>query len=110
MQKMTRLLTFKSGTDTTQVPIEVAWPTQIQSSWSCEWKIHWPDRARSNSAKGADAIQALINAFQMIGSEIYNSPEHRSGRLSWHDGWAGYGFPVPSTIRDLLKNDDKQFL
>lgn len=55
-------------------------------------------------------MQALVHALQMIGVEIYNSPEHRSGNLVWSDDWAGYGFPVMNTLRDLLKADDARYL
>jgi hypothetical protein len=54
--------------------------------------------------------QALLNALQMVGTEIYCSEEHRSGKLSWDDNWSGYGFPVPGNIRDLLAGNDKQYL
>jgi hypothetical protein len=60
--------------------------------------------------RGTDAIQALLNALQMVGTEIYCSEEHRSGKLSWDDNWSGYGFPVPGNIRDLLAGSDKKYL
>jgi hypothetical protein len=63
---------------------------------------------RTNSGRGTDTIQALLNALQMVGTEIYCSEEHRSGKLSWDDNWSGYGFPVPGNIRDLLAGNDKK--
>jgi len=46
----------------------------------------------------------------MIGSEIYTSDYHKSGHLSSHESWRGYGFPVPQNLRDLLIGDDAKYL
>jgi hypothetical protein len=77
------------------VPVRVFWPIEDKGGWDCRWEIVWPDRQRTNSGRGSDAIQALLNALQMVGTEIYCSEEHRSGKLSWNDNWSGYGFPGP---------------
>jgi len=110
MRKLSRTLNLNNGGQTLSVPIDVSWPAEAKNSWSCDWEIRWPDRVRSGTSHGVDAIQTLVNALQMIGTEIHNSTEHQSGRLWWHKELAGYGFPVPSTIRDLLKEDDRRFL
>jgi hypothetical protein len=83
---------------------------QQDECWLCRWEIDWPDRQRTNSGRGTDAIQALVNALQMVGTEIYCSEEHRSGKLIWHDDWSGYGLPVPGNLRDALAADDKKYL
>ncbi len=59
---------------------------------------------------GSDAVQALLIALQMIGSEIYASAHHAAGRLVWLEPGHGYGFPVSNNVRDLLIGDDKTFL
>jgi hypothetical protein len=45
----------------------------------------------------------------MVGSEIYSSGEHKSGKLSWARKWIGYGFPVPHNIRNILIGNDKTY-
>jgi hypothetical protein len=51
-------------------------------------------------------MQALTIALQMVGAEIYASPYHQSGKLFWERAGGGYGFPVVSSLRDLLVGDD----
>lgn len=110
MNAISRVLKLSGSDRDLEVPIRIFWPVEDKAAWSCRWEIEWPDRKRSGAARGVDAIQALINALQMIGSELYCSKEHKSGRLSWAKKWTGYGFPVPSNVRDLLIGDDKTSL
>ena len=107
---MERVLKLKSSEGFVDVVVEVFWPEQHEQSWFSDWKIVWPDRDRSGSAGGVDAIQALLCAFNIIGTEIYCSAEHQAGLLCWGDDSAGYGFPVPHGIRDLLIGDDAKYL
>jgi len=51
-------------------------------------------------------VQAVLLTMQKIGTEIYMSEYHKSGRLLWTAPGRGYGFPVPSNLRDLLIGDD----
>jgi hypothetical protein len=44
--------------------------------------------------------------MEAIGTDIYTSDYHRSGRLRWLEYGDGYGFPVPKTIRHLLIGGD----
>jgi len=60
-------------------------------------------------ASGIDSVQALVMALFMIGSEIYTSGYHKAGQLKFESPGSGYGFPVPVTLRDLLKGGDKAF-
>jgi hypothetical protein len=62
------------------------------------------------AAIGIDAIQAFELALRMIGTNLYTSDLHRSGRLMWLQPGQGYGFPVPNTLRDLLVGEDKLYL
>jgi hypothetical protein len=110
MNAITRVLKMKNCGPKQEITVRVSWPIEDKSAWSCEWEIQWPNRKRANSARGIDGIQAITNALQMIGSEIYCSEEHKAGGLSWSEKWIGYGFPVPSNIRNLLVGNDKEFL
>jgi hypothetical protein len=40
---------------------------------------------------------------------LYASDYHENGQLMWTDEGLGYGFPVASTLRDLLVGDDARF-
>lgn len=106
MNAISRTLKLENDGKAVDIPVQVFWPVKDGAAWSCRWEIQWPGRTRSNAARGTDGVQALFNALQMIGSELYGSDAHKSGRLSWENGWAGYGFPVPNNIRDMLMEDD----
>lgn len=110
MDAISRVLRLSDRGKRLEIPIRVSWPVDEGSAWSCRWEIQWPGQTRSNAARGVDAIEALIHALQMIGAELYCSEMHKSGRLSWTEGWVGYGFPVSPIIRDLLVGDDKHSL
>jgi hypothetical protein len=109
-EAVTRILKLSSNDILVDVAVSVSWPVLDQQAWRCRWEINWPDRTRSNVGCGIDAMQALIVALQMIGSEIYCSHEHQSGRLAWTEDTTGYGFPVPNGIRDLLIGDDAKYI
>jgi hypothetical protein len=110
MNVLTRSLKMNVRGAAVDVPVRIFWPTEDKGGWDCRWEIVWTDRQRTNSGRGSDAIQALLNALQMVGTEIYCSEEHRSGKLSWDDNWSGYGFPVLGNVRDLLAGSDKKYL
>jgi hypothetical protein len=110
MDILRRTLKLRKHDTVRDVSIRISWPMNDEKAWNCHWEIDWPDRQRSNSGHGVDAIQALVHAFQMIGAELYCSDEHRSGELLWNDSWHGYGFPIPAGIRDLLVGDDAKYL
>lgn len=105
-----RPLRLQIADEVVDVPVRIFSPIDTGSSWECRWEIHWPDRVRSSAAGGADAIQALVCALQIVGAELYTSDEHKAGRLMWSEPGKGYGFPVGQIIRDLLEGDDARFL
>ena len=45
----------------------------------------------------------------MIGADLYSSSYHRSGKLMFDASGGGYGFPVVTTMRDLLQGDDAKY-
>lgn len=96
----------KDGAETA-VGIRIDRPERQDQAWVCRYEIDWPEGPRTFHAVGRDAVQALVLALQMIGAEIYTSAHHREGRLRAYDDEAGYGFPVPAPLRDLLVGADK---
>jgi hypothetical protein len=106
----TRTLKLRASTNETDVSIAVLEPEVLaDGSWRCRYSIGWPDGIWESHAGGIDSMQALFGAMKMIGSEIYTSEYHKSGNLYMDQRGAGYGFPVPRTLRDLLIGDDKKF-
>ncbi len=106
----TRRLVSRDGGKHVEIPIHIHAPERFSSEWRCSFEIEWPDGHVKRWGAGSDAVQALIIALQMIGSEIYTSRLHESGRLIWLAPNDGYGFPVANIVRDLLVGDDKKFL
>lgn len=107
----TRILKLKQETIEKSIEIRLFAPVKSKSgNWSCRYEIGWPEKVRVMNAGGADSMQALLSAMQMIGGELYASAYHKSDRLYWDELGRGYGFPVPGNIRDLLQGDDKRFL
>lgn len=87
------------------IPVRVLMPVQEDIDWSCAFSIGWPDRILERNA-----IQSLELALRMIGTELYASEYHKTGRLIWLKPGAGYGFPVPNIIRDTLIGEDRDYL
>jgi hypothetical protein len=103
-----RNLKFETESGEKDIPIKIYLPIQQNDdSWQCEYEIGWPAEVRKSKAFGIDSIQALSLAMQKIGSEIYTSDAHRSGKLMWLKRKDGYGFPLPSGIRDLYEGADR---
>ncbi len=109
MPTMTRTLRL-TDEPATSIPVRVFMPVLDEIDWSCAFSIGWPDRALERKIFGIDAIQSLDLALRMIGTELYASEYHKVGRLMWLKPGAGYGFPVPNTIRDMLVGEDRDYL
>jgi Domain of unknown function (DUF6968) len=105
----TRTLRLHRKSGDVRVPVRLYKPEQADGSWSCRYEIDWPDRPHSMTARGVDAMQAILLALEMIGATIYSSNYHKDGDLEFENPGQGYGFPVPTTLRDLLEGDDKKF-
>jgi uncharacterized protein DUF6968 len=110
MMIASRVLKLNSPDGDVEVPVRIFLPeANTEGSFDCVYQIGWPDGQRTMTASGIDSVQALINALQMIGSEIYTSNFHKSGDLYLDQPGQGYGFPVPNSIRHLLTGDDTRF-
>ncbi len=101
-----RVLTYAVPGNACDVMISLCAPVRGEREWSCAYEIVWPGEPRRGFGYGVDGAQALLLALQAIGTEIYTSNHHRSGWLYWEQPGQGYGFPVPSAIRDLLVGED----
>jgi hypothetical protein len=105
-----RSLNLRTKDGNVQIPVRLFSPEQgAGGSWNCRYEIDWPDGKWAMEAGGFDALQAILMAFYMIGSEIYTSNYHKAGQLSFQEPGNGYGFPVPAPLRDLLQGSDKEF-
>ena len=104
----TRVLELRHPDKNIQIPIRIFAPQQETVDWSCRFEVDWPDGTLTVPTRGFDAVQALYIALQLIGSMIYTSDHHASGKLMWLEPGKGYGFPVTNNLRDLLVGDDKR--
>ena len=82
-KSLQRTLRLRNGTGFEDVVVSIFWLEQRDQSWFSGWTIGWPERERRGSAGGADAIQALFVALNMVGTGLYCSAEHKAGLLSW---------------------------
>ena len=105
----TRTLTYDGPDGPRQIPITIFAPTLLGEVWDCAYEIGWPDAAWTSHTQGNDALHALQLALQKLSVDIYMSPYHRSGKLSWLPPWVGYGFAPPKDARDLLVGTDREF-
>jgi hypothetical protein len=101
-----RRLIVSSESGDKEVPVRLFQPEENDGMWICRYEIEWPGQKQSGFAAGADSIQALLLALQMIGTRVYTSSHHRSESLRWSERYRGYGFPVTFNLRDLLVGDD----
>ena len=105
----TRLLKLSRAGSDIDIPIRIFAPERSGSAWSCRYEIDWPEGKETMNASGIDSVQALVLALQMIGADIYSSSYHKSGKLVFDAPGRGYGFPVPSSLRDMLIGEDRVY-
>jgi|SRR6185437_997568 hypothetical protein len=106
-----RVLFLRDGSKAISIPVNIYRPEKTaDGSWGCRYVVGWPDKPSDRVMFGFDSVQALLHALQSIGAEIYSSSYHKSGQLFWDKPGEGYGFPVVSTLRDLLRGSDAQYL
>jgi hypothetical protein len=102
-----RVLIMKVGGRELEVPIAIYAPVDKGDHWRCAFEIGWPDKPKLGAGNGIDAAQALLIALKFIGTELYTSKAHAAGKLKCPGLRAGYGFPLPQTIRDLAEGEDR---
>ena len=105
-----RTLKLRTAADIVDIPIRFYAAEQSDNgAWSCRYEIEWPDGKRTMDSWGIDSTQAILLAFQMVGSELYTTNYHKAGALFFEAPGRGYGFPIASSLRDLLIGDDRKF-
>ncbi len=105
-----RNLVFETGNGTEiKVPVCLYAPEGSDKHWGCRYTIEWPDGIYESKGYGIDQFQAIVLTIQKIGTDIYFSDYHKTGRLYFEKPGSGYGFPVPRNARDILVGDDKRF-
>ena len=103
----TRTLRLRTASgQLSEVPIALHCPVKREGAWFCDFSIRWPEGEHRFSGGGADSVQALVSAMQLIPAELYTSSYHREGRLFQDQPGDGYGFPPTQNIRDLLVGHD----
>ena len=106
-----RTLSLRTKHGLAKIPVCLFAPeNKPDGSWACRYAIDWPEGRWVMEAGGVDAVQAIMIALQMIGSELYTSGYHKAGQLFFESPGKGYGFPVPAPLRPLLEGDDKRLL
>lgn len=107
----TRNLRLRSDSGEVDVPVRIFAPENDPTrGWGCRFEIEWPMGVDALTAHGLDSVQALEIAMKLIGSHLYTSKQHEAGLLMFDKQGAGYGFPVPQNLRDLLVGDDAKYL
>jgi|SRR6478672_3718236 hypothetical protein len=106
MMIASRILTLKTSDRDVTFSVAIFAPKHEGDAWSCNYEIGWPEGKETTTAWGFDSVQALVVALQMIGAELYSSSYHKSGKLMLEAPGNGYGFPVVSSLRDMLEGDD----
>lgn len=104
-----RILKLRRDHDVFDIAIRIYVPEGEGRIWSCRYEIDWHEGMQVMHA-GVDSVQALVLALYMIGADLYSSSYHKSGRLMFDEPGQGYGFPVASSIRDLLIGDDRKYM
>ena len=105
-----RLLSLKDASSLKDIKIALSAPVLDGASWFCSFSIAWPEGERTLRVGGADSMQALVCALQLLGAELYASNYHKAGRLVFNEQVLGYGIPVPPNFRPDLVGDDAKYL
>ena len=101
-----RTLTLRQQGQDHPVEVTLAAPRFETGCWLCAYEIHWPSGPRRFYGAGADSMQALVIAMQMVSAELYTSAPGKAGELFFDTPGTGFGFPAPPSMRDLLTEED----
>ena len=101
-----RTLTLRQQGQDHAVEVTLAAPRFETGCWLCSYEIHWPSGPRRFYGAGADSMQALVIAMQMVSAELYTSAAGKAGELFFERPGAGFSIPTPPSMRDLLTEED----
>ena len=102
-----RRLTIRKNPSAIPVDIRFYAPQKTaEGNWTCDYEIDWPEGLRRFRGSGADSLQALVIAMQMVAAELYASTHHKRGDLCWYEPQSGFGIPISPNCRDLLTQND----
>ena len=99
---------FKKTGSSDLVVVRIGKPEKFTESedFYCPYEIIGVGKGKIRYAGGVDSAQALLLALKMIGADLYTSKEIEPGHLVWEGSKKGdLGFPVPSSISDLIPRD-----
>ena len=107
MNFATRRLMIRKASVEMPVDVRLFAPEKSDDvGWICTYEIDWPEGPRRYRGAGADSLQALVIAMQMVASELYASTHHKRGDLFWYEPGSGFGIPVSPGSRNLLTPED----
>ena len=101
-----RSLTLRQQNQDRRVEVNLSAPRLENGSWRCTYEIQWPNGPRRYSGHGADSLQALVIAMQMLSAELYASAAFKAGELFFETPGAGFSIPVLPSMRDVLTAED----
>ncbi len=101
-----RTLTLRQQGQDHPVEVTLAAPRFETGCWLCHYEIHWPSGPRRYFAAGADSMQALILAMQMVSAELHTSAAGKAGELFFDTPGAGFSIPTLPSMLDLLTEED----
>ncbi len=101
-----RTLTLRKPDKDLLVEIAFFAPQFDKDCWRCAYEIHWPSGPHRFSGYGADSLQALVIAMQMVSAELYASAPFKAGELFFEKPGAGFAIPALPSMRDLLTEED----
>ena len=94
--------------DDKKIYITIGTPQEFPEggNFYCPYKIDGLGDGSVYYAGGVDAVQALELTLKRIGTDLYTSTEFTNDRLR-HLGMRNLGFPVPSSITDLVPPENE---
>lgn len=104
-----RTLTAKINGGPVAIEVRLHRPVKSDANddWECRYEIEWPHAVRRNVVGGVDSVQALLLAFNLVAVDLHaGQPPGLSG-LTWLEPGGGFGFPLPPSLRDLARGDDR---
>ena len=101
-----RTLTLRQQGQNHPVEVTLAAPRFETGCWLYCYEIHWPSGPRRFFGAGADSMQALVIAMQMVSAELHTSAPGKAGELFLETPGTGFSIPTLPSMRDLMTEED----